>query len=141
MIGLMLFQGGIERENMKKVYNKLVRDRIPEIIREKGQECVTEILSDEEYINALDEKLREEMEEYQLDKSIDELSDLLEVVYSVANARGWSVEELEGVRKNKADKRGGFEKRIFLREVKENNIRSINKEDISACVELIKKSF
>ena len=102
---------------MKKTYNKLVRDRIPEIIKGNGQECVTEILSDEEYIKALDEKLREEMEEYQRDKSIDELADLLEVVYSVAKARGWSVEELEEVRKNKSEKRGGFEKRIFLKEV------------------------
>lgn len=102
---------------MKKTYNKLVRDRIPEIIKNNGQECVTEILSTEEYITALDVKLREEMEEYQRDKSIDELADLLEVVYSVAKARGWSVEELEEVRKNKSEKRGGFEKRIFLKEV------------------------
>ena len=57
------------------------------------------------------------MEEYQRDKSIEELADLLEVVYSVAKARGWSVEELEEVRKTKAEKRGGFEKRIFLKEV------------------------
>ena len=102
---------------MKKIYNKLVRDRIPEIIKGNGQECVTESLSPEEYITALDKKLREEMEEYQRDKSIDELADLLEVVYSVAKARGWSVEELEEVRKTKAEKRGGFEKRIFLKEV------------------------
>ncbi|MBR6649851.1 MAG: nucleoside triphosphate pyrophosphohydrolase [Clostridia bacterium] len=100
-----------------KIYNKLVRDRIPEIIKNNGQACVTEILSTEEYITALDEKLREEMEEYQCDKSIDELADLLEVVYSVAKARGWSIDELEEVRKTKAEKRGGFEKRIFLKEV------------------------
>ena len=100
-----------------KTYNKLVRDRIPEIIKMTGQKCVTEILSDEEYIRALDEKLYEEMEEYQRDKSIDELADLLEVVYSVAKARGWSVDELENVRIKKAEKRGGFEKRIFLKEV------------------------
>ena len=79
---------------MKKTYNKLVRDRIPEIIKGNGQECVTEILSDEEYIKSLDEKLREEMEEYQRDKSIDELADLLEVVCSVTKARGWPIEVL-----------------------------------------------
>ena len=100
-----------------KAYNKLVRDRIPEIIKMNGQECVTEVLSDEAYIKALDEKLYEEMEEYQRDKSIDELADLLEVVYSVAKARGWSAEDLEKVRISKAEKRGGFEKRIFLKEV------------------------
>ena len=52
------------RIHIMKTYNKLVRDRIPEIIKRNGQECITEILSDEEYIKALDEKLREEMEEY-----------------------------------------------------------------------------
>lgn len=101
-----------------KTYNKLVRDRIPEIIKRNGQECITEILSDEAYVKALDEKLYEEMEEYQRDKSIDELADLLEVVYSVAKARGWSVDELENVRIKKAEKRGGFDDRIYLKEVK-----------------------
>lgn len=104
-----------------KTYNKLVRDRIPEIIKGNGQECVTEILSHEEYIKALDAKLCEEMEEYQRDKSIDELADILEVVYSVAKVRGWSVEELEKVRIAKAEKRGGFEKRIFLKDVQDKN--------------------
>ena len=103
------------------IYNKLVRDRIPEIIKGNGQECVAEILSDEDYIEALDKKLCEEMEEYQRDKSIDELADLLEVVYSVAKARGWSVEELENVRIKKAEKRGGFEDRIYLKEVYDKN--------------------
>ena len=100
-----------------KTYNKLVRDRIPEIIKENGQECITKILSDEEYIKALDEKLREEMEEYQHDKSIDELADLLEVLYSITKARGWPIEELEKVRIAKAEKRGGFENKIYLKEV------------------------
>lgn len=102
---------------MKKTYNKLVRDKIPEIIAGNNQTCKIEILSRENYIKLLDEKLNEECAEYQIDKSIEELADILEVVYAIASAKGISKEELEGVRQEKAEKRGGFTKRIFLNEV------------------------
>ena len=97
-------------------YNKLVRDRIPEIIEKSGNRCVTEILSDEEYIEMLDKKLDEELAEYHKDKNIEELADLLEVIYACAQARGFSLEELENVRASKADKRGAFKYKIFLKE-------------------------
>lgn len=97
-------------------YNKLVRDRIPEIIVKSGNKCVTEILSDEEYIEMLDKKLDEELAEYHRDKNIEELADLLEVVYSCAQARGFSLEELENVRTDKAAKRGAFKGKILLKE-------------------------
>ena len=104
---------------MTKVYNKLVRDRIPEIIKESGAECKIEILSDEEYLKMLDAKLDEELAEYHADQSIEELADILEVVYTAALARGYTREELERVRSEKAEKRGGFEKKILLRKVEE----------------------
>lgn len=97
-------------------YNKLVRDRIPEIIVKSGNKCVTEILSDEEYIEMLDKKLDEELAEYHTDKNIEELADLLEVIYACAQARGFSLEELENVRTDKADKRGAFKGKILLKE-------------------------
>ena len=97
-------------------YNKLVRDRIPEIIEKYGNKCSTEILSDEEYIEMLDKKLDEELAEYHRDKNIEELADLLEVVYACAQARGFSLEELENVRTDKADKRGAFKGKILLKE-------------------------
>lgn len=97
-------------------YNKLVRDRIPEIIKKSGNICVTEILSDEEYIEMLDKKLDEELAEYHKDKNVEELADLLEVIYACAQARGFSLEELENVRATKADKRGVFKDKIFLKE-------------------------
>lgn len=100
-----------------KTYNKLVRDRIPEIIEASGKTCVTEILSDEAYLEMLDKKLDEELEEYHKDQNIEELADLLEVIRACAVARGYSVEELEQVRADKAAKRGGFEKKILLKEV------------------------
>ena len=100
-----------------KTYNKLVRDRIPEIIESSGSECKTEILSDEKYLEMIDAKLDEELAEYHKDKNIEELADLLEVIYSATKARGYSVEDLENVRVEKAEKRGGFDKKILLKKV------------------------
>ena len=102
---------------MIKKYNKLVRDRIPEIIETSGNTCVTEILSDEDYLRMLDAKLDEELAEYHADQNIEELADLMEVIRACAVARGYMVEELEKVRAKKAAKRGGFERKILLKEV------------------------
>ena len=101
-------------------HNKLVRDRIPEIIAMSGKECVYTILEDEEYLAMLDQKLNEEMAEYQQDKSMEELADLLEVMMAVAKARGYAWEAVEIIRRAKQEKRGGFEKRIFLKTVTED---------------------
>ena len=106
---------------MIKTYNKLVRDRIPDIIKANGVECRIECLSDEEYLKMIDAKLDEELAEYHKDQNIEELADLLEVIYTAAKARGYTLEELEAVRVTKAEKRGGFEKKILLIETIENN--------------------
>lgn len=98
----------------KKTYNKLVRDRIPEIIEASGAECKTEILSDEKYLEMIDAKLDEELAEYHKDQNIEELADLLEVIRAAALARGYTLEELEDIRAKKAEKRGGFAKKILL---------------------------
>ena len=98
-----------------KVYNKLVRDKIPEIIEADGRKCKTEILSEEAYLKMVDAKLDEELAEYHKDQNIEELADLLEVIYAAAQARGYSVEELERVRVAKVEKRGAFQKRILLK--------------------------
>ena len=102
-----------------KTYNKLVRDLIPDIIEESGNECRTRILSDEEYLKMLDAKLEEELAEYHKDQNIEELADLLELIQAATVARGYTLEELESVRAEKANKRGGFEKKIFLIDVTE----------------------
>ena len=100
-----------------KVYNKLVRDKIPKIIEESGKTCTVETLTDEKYIAMLDAKLTEELAEYQESKSLEELADLLEVMGAVVKARGYTWDELTTVRKKKREERGGFEKRILLKEV------------------------
>ena len=105
---------------MIKTYNKLVRDKIPEIIEADGKSCKTRILDDKEYLEMIDKKLDEELDEYHKDKNAEELADLLEVIYAAANARGYSVAELEKIRLDKADKRGAFKDKLLLIEVKEN---------------------
>ena len=100
-------------------YNKRVRDKIPEIIEAAGKTCTTSILPEAEYIDMLDKKLVEELQEYQESKSMEELADLLEVIRAVAAARGSSIDEVEQIRQQKSEKRGGFDKRILLIEVRE----------------------
>ena len=100
-----------------KKYHKLVRDKIPEIIELSGKTCVTEILSDADYLRMVDAKLDEELAEYHEDQNIEELADLIEVIYAAAKARGYTLEQLETVRTEKAAKRGAFEKKFLLKEV------------------------
>lgn len=98
----------------------MVRDRILEIIKADGKICVCETLSDRGYIYLLDQKLNEELGEYQESKSLEELADLLKVMQAVIKAHGRTLEELEQVRADRASKRGGFEKKILLKEVRED---------------------
>ena len=101
----------------KKSYNKLVRDKIPELIEADGKMCTIETLSDDRYLDMIDAKLDEELAEYHKDKSIDELADLIEVIYAAVLARGYSLEELERVRKEKVRSRGAFINKVLLMDV------------------------
>ena len=103
-----------------KTYNKLVRDNIPAIIEAKGAVCETEILSDSDYLRLLDAKLDEELAEYHQDQNLEELADLMEVICACAKARGYTVAELEALRAEKAEKRGGFDRKILLKTVTED---------------------
>ncbi|MBO8162086.1 MAG: nucleoside triphosphate pyrophosphohydrolase [Brevibacillus sp.] len=105
------------------IYNKLIRDRIPEIIAASGKRYATSVLSDDEYLVKLREKCREELNEYNSAQSdqerLEELADLLEVVYALARVHGASPRDLEEIRRSKAEKRGGFEKKLLLHEVED----------------------
>ena len=107
----------MDKERATVKYKKLVRDRIPELIEASGKTCVTEILSDADYLRMVDAKLDEELAEYHKDQNIEELADLIEVIYAAAKARGYTLEQLETVRTEKAAKRGAFEKKFLLKEV------------------------
>ncbi|WP_142828603.1 nucleoside triphosphate pyrophosphohydrolase [Planococcus soli] len=106
------------------IYNKLVRDAIPEVIEKTGKEFSTRILGEVEYEAEVKKKLSEELEEYKEaatnEEAIEELADILELLHAATKIHGSSFEELEGVRQAKAEKRGGFEKRIFLIEVEDD---------------------
>jgi predicted house-cleaning noncanonical NTP pyrophosphatase (MazG superfamily) len=104
-------------KKMKKIYNKLVRDRIPEIIESSGKKCQVHILDDKEYLRMIDLKMDEELAEYHKEQNLEELADLIEVVYAAVIARGYSLKDLEEIRKKKAEKRGTFENKILLIEV------------------------
>ena len=92
---------------------KLVRDKIPEIIEASGATPLTRILETEEYLSCLETKLDEEVQEFHESKSPEELADILEVVYAMAEAHGCSREQLQQIFDAKHTARGGFEKRIY----------------------------
>ncbi|KIQ80302.1 MULTISPECIES: nucleoside triphosphate pyrophosphohydrolase [Bacillus] len=102
-------------------YNKLVRNRIPEIIENNGKTFTTRILNEKEYIEEVSKKTQEELTEYleaeSKEHKVEELADLLELVNALAQYEGVTLEDVEQVRKQKAEKRGGFQERIFLVEV------------------------
>lgn len=100
-------------------YDKLIRDRIPEIIAKNGQTARVRVLNDEEYLAKLDEKLGEELAEYLADGNVEELADLLEVLYAAALARGTTAEQLDHIRRKKAEERGAFAEKLLLEEVVE----------------------
>lgn len=108
-----------------KKYNKLVRDRIPEVIEQDGHKAKFKTLSEKSFLTALDKKLMEEVKEYQADKSIEEMADVLEVLYAICNARGYTIDELEAKRQEKHIDRGGFEKRLFLEYVEDDEVNQI----------------
>lgn len=105
------------------VYNKLVRDRIPEIITKQGLSLTSRVLESDEYLTELRTKLKEETNEFLEAKpgaeAVEELADMLEVIHALAEANGVTVQELERIRVEKAEKRGGFKERIFLIEVED----------------------
>ena len=96
------------------IYNKLVRDKIPEIITKQGEIPHIRILEEEEFRICLEQKLDEEVAEFHKDKSAEELADILEVLYALTETLGYSKEELEELCREKREKRGGFRRKIFL---------------------------
>ena len=102
---------------MKKVFNKLVRDKIPEIIENNNEVAVTKILSDKDYRDELIKKLLEEYNEVVNANGKDliaELADMLEVIDAIAKTENITLEDVIKIKEDKKIKRGGFDKKIFL---------------------------
>ena len=101
---------------MKK-YNKLVRDLIPEVIKASGKECEIEVAQVEERAELLEAKLKEEVNEYLEDKNLEELADIMEVLFGLAHNLGYTEEDLLNKREEKLKERGGFKEGIVLKKV------------------------
>jgi len=103
------------------IYNKLVRDLIPQVVNATGKDCRTRILDEEEYKSELIIKLKEESGEYfaaqEPKEALEELADMLEVIRALAVVHGATWEQLEAIREKKADARGGFQERVYLIDV------------------------
>ncbi len=98
---------------MGKTHNKLVRDKIPDIIIANGEVPVTRILSDQEYFKELVKKLQEECTEFTETPNVEELADIQEVVLALADTIA-SQQALEAARLSKADERGAFRNKLYL---------------------------
>ena len=104
---------------MKRNYNKLVRDRIPDIIRNNGGQCTTRKLDVEEYKKELVNKLYEEIEEFNEAWDEIKLADILEVLHAIADVKDYEMMHIDYLRMKKKEKRGGFEGRILLMDIEE----------------------
>jgi predicted house-cleaning noncanonical NTP pyrophosphatase (MazG superfamily) len=100
-------------------YNKLVRDKIPEIIKDKDGVCTYHTASDIEFHQKLSEKLEEEVREFIASETIDEAADILEVLYSFGVMHGYTLDQIEAKRLQKREAKGGFENKIVLEEASE----------------------
>ena len=97
-----------------KTFDKLVRDKIPEIVRSKGETPTIRILDDEEYERELNKKLQEEVNEYLSDGNIEEIADIEEVLRAIVALKGVSYEDFNKIREKKCEQRGAFNDRVFL---------------------------
>ncbi|WP_042273448.1 nucleoside triphosphate pyrophosphohydrolase [[Clostridium] dakarense] len=100
-----------------KVYDKLVRDRIPEIIEKSGKKCDVEVVSDDVALEYLYMKLEEETKELLEDKNLEEIADVMEVLFAIASKYGYSEEDVLNKRNEKKNDRGGFEDNLILKNV------------------------
>ena len=100
---------------MLYTYNKLIRDNNVKLMEDKGCKVTYEILDDKRYGQELDKKLQEEVSEYLADYSVEEMADVMEVIYAMLDFRGITMEEVEKVRLNKRNLKGAFKNKIFLK--------------------------
>lgn len=98
-------------------HNKLIRDKIPEIIEANGDQCEVRVMGEEEFERELKRKLAEEASELKdtpREDLVNEMADVLELLKAIANFYGIDFEQVEKEQIEKRKKRGGFEKRLFL---------------------------
>ena len=104
---------------MKRTFNKLVRDNIPRLIRESGRKCTFQILNEEEYQDALIDKIVEEVEEFRVTGNEEELADLYEALECLVNLKNYEPMHIDYLKLMRREARGSYSERILLKEVEE----------------------
>lgn len=102
---------------MEKVYNKLVRDNVLEIIKSNNSEPIFRILNDDEYKEELYEKLKEEVLEFIMDENMEEIADIIEVLLAIISYKNFDIQKIASLKNLKAIKNGKFNNKIFLEKV------------------------
>lgn len=126
--GVIAIKFSVLNHFFRYTYNKLVRDKIPENIEcDAGKKCKHRVLNDEEYLLELNKKIIEEANEFIENNSIEELGDLLEVLYAIMKVKGYKMEDVNTIMKEKKDKKGPFNRKIYLEYVDEQK-RNVNEE-------------
>lgn len=101
-------------EILVRTHNKAVRDNIPDIIKKSGKTCTIKQLDDMDFLAELEKKLYEEINEYMADRDIEELADILEVIYRIAELKGYPGKDMEKIRMEKRVKTGCFSRNLYL---------------------------
>lgn len=105
------------KKNKSIYYGKLVRDKIPEIVKKDGGTAEVEMLDDASYKLELHKKLKEELDEYLESESVEELADLTEVILALVGINGLSYDEFTKVRLEKVQHKGAFNDKIYLKSI------------------------
>ncbi len=111
---------------MITTYNKVIRDKIPEIIEDSGKKGIVKQLTDEEFLPELEKKLNEEVNEYLSSGEIEELADIIEIINRILELRNVGRKDFDTIRLEKMKTRGGFDRNYYLLEVRDINWRVIN---------------
>ncbi|HYE67194.1 MAG TPA: nucleoside triphosphate pyrophosphohydrolase [Anaerovoracaceae bacterium] len=108
---------------MKRIYNKLVRDNIPQLIKESGRDCSTRILNEKEYYDALLDKIVEEIEEYRISGNEEELADVYEVLDCLVQLKEYEPMHIDYLQLIRREKRGSFKDRVLLIDVEDTIVK------------------
>ncbi|HHX18368.1 MAG TPA: nucleoside triphosphate pyrophosphohydrolase [Clostridium sp.] len=103
-------------------YNKLIRDKMPKYIEQRGQKAIIEKLRDTDMIFYLNLKLREELTGYEDDRSVEKIADIVEVLYAILDYKGVSLNKFEKIRAKRANTLGKYKEKLLLKEVIEENL-------------------
>ena len=130
--GVIAIKFSVIKHSFRYIYNKLVRDKIPENIeKDIGKTCKYRVLNDEEYLSELNKKVIEEANEFIENNSIEELGDLIEVLNAIMKVKDYKMDDVNTIMKEKEEKRGAFNNKIYLEYVDEQNRNADEEKELN----------